>query len=43
MKFEALQKAVSAGIHSGESKSAEEVFGRLSTPATRPPAGGRVF
>ncbi|HEY3984721.1 type II toxin-antitoxin system ParD family antitoxin [Cedecea sp.] len=30
MKLETLQKAVSAGINSGESKSAEEVFGRLS-------------
>lgn len=30
MKLEALQNAVSAGINSGESRSAEEVFGRLS-------------
>lgn len=30
MKLEALQNAVSAGIDSGESRSAEEVFGRLS-------------
>ena len=30
MKLESLQKAVIAGINSGESKSAEEVFGRLA-------------
>lgn len=30
MKLESLQQAVNAGINSGESKSAEEVFGRLS-------------
>lgn len=30
MKLESLQKAVSAGMNSGESRNAEEVFGRLS-------------
>ncbi|KMK02726.1 type II toxin-antitoxin system ParD family antitoxin [Pluralibacter gergoviae] len=30
IKLESLQQAVSAGISSGESKSAEEVFGRLA-------------
>lgn len=30
MKLESLQKAVSAGVNSGESRNAEEVFGRLS-------------
>jgi len=30
MKLESLQKAVIAGINSGESKSAEAVFGRLT-------------
>lgn len=30
MKLESLQKAVNAGINSGESRNAEEVFGRLS-------------
>ncbi|ECG1392219.1 TPA_asm: type II toxin-antitoxin system ParD family antitoxin [Salmonella enterica subsp. houtenae serovar 45:g,z51:-] len=30
MKRESLQKAVIAGINSGESKSAEAVFGRLT-------------
>jgi len=30
LKLEALQKAVSAGINSGEGRDAEEVFGRLS-------------
>ena len=30
MKLETLQKAVNAGLNSGESKSAKEVFGRLS-------------
>ncbi|EPB9598613.1 type II toxin-antitoxin system ParD family antitoxin, partial [Escherichia coli] len=30
IKLESLQSAVAAGINSGESKSAEEVFGRLT-------------
>ncbi|MCW8114323.1 type II toxin-antitoxin system ParD family antitoxin [Yersinia intermedia] len=30
MKLESLQKAVIAGTNSGESKNAEEVFGRLT-------------
>ncbi|MBK4717084.1 MULTISPECIES: type II toxin-antitoxin system ParD family antitoxin [Tenebrionibacter/Tenebrionicola group] len=30
MKMDALREAVHAGINSGESRSAEEVFGRLS-------------
>lgn len=30
MKLESLQEAIIAGINSGESKSAEEVFGRLT-------------
>lgn len=30
MKLESLQKAVIAGINSGESKNAEAVFGRLT-------------
>ena len=30
IKLESLQSAVTAGINSGESKSAEEVFGRLT-------------
>lgn len=30
MKLESLRKAVIAGINSGESKSAEAVFGRLT-------------
>ncbi|PAA98156.1 type II toxin-antitoxin system ParD family antitoxin [Serratia fonticola] len=30
IKLGSLQQAVSAGINSGESRSAEEVFGRLS-------------
>ncbi|HFV8743412.1 TPA: type II toxin-antitoxin system ParD family antitoxin [Escherichia coli] len=30
IKLESLQSAVTAGINSGESKSSEEVFGRLT-------------
>lgn len=31
MKLESLQEAIIAGINSGESKSAEEVFSRLTS------------
>lgn len=31
MKLESLQEAIIAGINSGESKTAEEVFGRLTS------------
>ncbi len=42
MKLETLQKAVNAGLNSGESKSAKEVFGRLSQKYQRMAEGGKV-
>lgn len=42
MKLDALQKAVSAGINSGESISAEEVFGRLSQKYRRQAEDGKA-
>ena len=41
IKLDALQTAVSAGINSGESKNAEEVFGRLSQKYRRQAEGGK--
>jgi len=41
-KLEALQTAVSAGVNSGESKSAEEVFGRLSQKYRHQAEGGEI-
>ncbi|MDQ0632028.1 type II toxin-antitoxin system ParD family antitoxin [Pantoea agglomerans] len=42
MKLDALQTAVSAGINSGESKNAEEVFDRLSQKYRRQAEGGKA-
>ena len=42
IKVDALQKAVNAGISSGESKNAEEVFGRLSQKYRRQAEGGKA-
>ncbi len=42
MKLDALQTAVSAGINSGESKNAEEVFGRLSQKYRRQAEGAKA-
>ncbi|MGJ0480164.1 type II toxin-antitoxin system ParD family antitoxin [Pantoea agglomerans] len=42
MKLDALQKAVNEGINSGESKNAEEVFGRLSQKYRRQVEGGKA-
>ncbi|WP_241602876.1 type II toxin-antitoxin system ParD family antitoxin [Rosenbergiella nectarea] len=42
MKLETLQKAVNAGLNSGESKSTKEVFGRLSQKYQRMAEGGKV-
>lgn len=41
-KLEALQTAVSAGINSGESKSAGEVFGRLSQKYRHQAESGKI-
>lgn len=42
IKVDALQKAVNEGISSGESKNAEEVFGRLSQKYRRQAEGGKA-
>ncbi|OON33529.1 addiction module antitoxin [Izhakiella australiensis] len=42
MKLESLQKAVNAGINSGESRNAEEVFGRLSRKYQRMAEGKKT-
>lgn len=42
MKLDALKQAVAAGISSGESKSAEEVFGRLAHKYRRMAEDGKA-
>lgn len=42
MKLETLRKAVSAEINSGESKSVQEMFGRLSQKYRRRAEGGKA-
>ena len=42
MKLDSLQKAVNAGINSGESRNAEEVFRRLSHKYRNMTEGGKA-